>query len=176
MSIEIKRNIFQTIVYEIETEFNNLSTLTFVNQTLFDEEKMFTTFHKTKQILNEEGFKDLKNHVMNFIDIFTKNVLQKQKFEITDSWIQAYKKNHHHSLHVHYLEKNYYSLIFYIQCTEESSKTIFFPPGFPYVQSDSIKIIPKKSKFVIFPGYVPHEVEHNQDDQRIIFSCNFSVF
>ena len=176
MNLEIKRNIFQTIIYEIETEFNNFSTLSFVNEIKPEEEIMFTTFNNNQQILNEANLKDLKGHVEQFLDIFTKNVLEKNTFKITESWIQTYRKNGHHLLHVHHLEKNSYSLIFYIECTEQSSKTVFFCPGFPYTYNDSIKIIPKKSKFVIFPGHVPHEVEYNQDDQRIIFSCNFSIF
>ena len=174
-SLEIKRNVFQTIVYEIETDFETSSTLNFVNTIKFNEDKMYTTYYIIEQILKEEGLKDLKHHIEKFIDIFTKNVLEKNTFKITESWIQAYRKNGHHLLHVHRLEKNCFSLIFYLQCTEKSSKTVFFSPGYPYTTRESIKISPKKSKFVIFPGYVPHEVELNEDDKRIIFSCNFFV-
>jgi len=177
MSLEVKRNIFQHIIYEIETEFNNLSTLSYLkNSKHFNNDIMLTTYFSSQQnILLEEELKELKNHVEKYINIFTANILNKKKYTILNSWLQAYRPLDSHGLHTHEKTLKSWSLIFYIQCSEESAKTIFYSPGYPYIESLEFGISPKNSKFVIFPGCLPHEVRTNKDDKRIIFSCNFEV-
>jgi hypothetical protein len=136
---------------------------------------MLTTFFDVKNILENEKLINLKNHIYEYLEIFTKQIKGKKYFSITESWLQAYRKKDYHSLHVHKPNLNDYSLIFYIQCTKDSSKTIFYAPGHPYVTSPNIKISAEKSKIVFFPGGTPHEVSPNDDEQRIIFSCNFEI-
>jgi predicted adenine nucleotide alpha hydrolase (AANH) superfamily ATPase len=176
MSLEIKRNIFQHIIYEIETEFDNSSTLSFLTRSKYlKNNNMLTTYFSQQNILVEEELTELKNHVEKYIQIFTVNIINKKNYKILDSWLQAYRQMDSHGLHIHEKTLKSWSLIFYIQCSEESAKTTFYSVGYPYVDSLDISISPKNSKFVIFPGYIPHEVGANKDDKRIIFSCNFEV-
>ena len=38
-----------------------------------------------------------------------------------------------------------------------------------------IDVQAKQNRLVIFPGYIPHQVPPNKDEERIIFSANFEV-
>ena len=173
--MQVKRNIFQTVIYEIETEFDNKSTLFFLNSKSFEKDKMLTTFFEKENVLENKNLIDLKDHILNILNIFTKDVIKKTYFNLHASWFQMYKINDYHDLHIHETEENCYSLIFYIQCREESAPTEFFMPGHPYVIGPHFSINPKKSKIVIFPGNVPHQVLLNKDEKRIILSGNFKV-
>lgn len=173
--IEVKRNVFQTIVYEINTQFNNQSTLNFLNKKTFEENSMLTTFYEDKNILDNEDLIELNNHILKTLDIFIKRILKKTSFYLEASWFQAYRVNDYHNLHIHGLEEDCYSFIFYIQCGENSAQTEFYIPGHPYIISPSFSIEAENSKIVIFPGNVPHEVHLNKDEKRIILSGNFKV-
>lgn len=175
-SLEIKRNIFEHVIYEFVTDFDNLSTLLFIqNNKVHNEEGMLTTFQTELNIIFNDNLKDLREHIERYIEVFTVNILKKKSYKILRSWLQAYRPMDVHGLHTHETTLKDYSLIFYIQCSDNSSKTVFYAPGYPYIESLEIQISPEKSKFVIFPGSTPHEVRPNKDDQRIIFSCNFQV-
>jgi len=176
VTLEIKRNVFEHVVYEFATQFDNSSTLNFIKNTKkHDDEEMLTTFFSNSNIIFDEKLKDLRAHIEKYIAMFTVNVLSKKRYKILSSWLQAYRPMDVHGLHTHETTLKDYSLIFYIQCSDSSSKTVFYAPGYPYIESPEIQISPEKSKFVIFPGSTPHEVRPNKDDQRIIFSCNFQV-
>ena len=58
----------------------------------------------------------------------------------------------------------------------KSSATRFYPPGYPYIVfNEFIDIYPKVGKLVVFPGYLPHEVLPNKDDERLIMSANIEA-
>ena len=48
-------------------------------------------------------------------------------------------------------------------------------PGHPYITCKEISIPAETNKIVIFNGFIPHEVLRNEDDARMIFSCNFML-
>lgn len=175
MEIEIKRHNFVTTVYEIPSEFNSKSTIDFIKKFSFTDSEMLTTFFDSPEILKDERLVDLKNHVYKYITIFVEQIMKQKKFDVKGSWLQAYRKNDFHEMHIHNCKINDYSLIFYIQCTKDSSRTVFSTPGAPYVTAPTVPIEAEKSKFVIFPGSVPHYVTPNQDEERIVLSCNFSI-
>ena len=175
-SLEIKRHVIEQIVYEIQTDFDNSSTLNFLSSFNLEETSMLTTYYTNTNILTDEKLIDLKNHISNYIEIFVKNIIKKEKYEVENSWLQAYRNGDAHGLHVHDgLGAHSYSLIFYVQCTEQSADTLFYSPGYPYIHSPTMRVTPNKSKLLIFHGSMPHEVEENKDNQRIIFSCNFKA-
>jgi len=175
MSLDITRHHFQSTLYEIPSDFDNKSTIEFVSTNKFVDEGNLTTYYNTPNVLEDKKLIDLKNHVYQFIEIFTKQIMNRKSFSIDGSWLQAYRESDFHSLHTHNLNLNDFSLIFYIQCTEESSSTVFFNLGYPYINSPSIEVKAEKSKFVIFPGGLPHSVPPNKDKERIVFSCNFKL-
>tara|TARA_R110002020_G_scaffold127950_3_gene286874 strand:- start:185 stop:724 length:540 start_codon:yes stop_codon:yes gene_type:complete len=175
MSLDIKQNIIQHIVYEFISEFDTASTVDFIKKYSFERNGMLTTFFDTTDILKKQELFDLNKQVNSVLEMFTQQVLKKQNFNITHSWLQAYSKKDSHNLHVHGSDHNDYSLILYIQCTENSASTTFFSPGHPYIESPEINIKPEKNKFVIFSGSMPHQVGPNNDDERIVLSLNFQV-
>lgn len=171
-SLEIKRNVIEHVIYEIQTEFDKTSTINALKKINFQQDHMLTSYDNF-DIFDLLEFVDLKNHLMKYFQIFTKNILKKERFEVTDSWIQAYNLNEHHPLHVHEIRtENNYSCIFYIQSSENSSNTMFYSPGYPYTWSPEIVVRPKESKLVLFHGSIPHLVLPNNDDKRIVISCN----
>ena len=175
MEIEVQRNIFQTIIYDIQTAFDTKDTLDFVNKYSFKKEDMLTTYYDTKNILSDVNLANFTNHINQCLNIYTKQILEKNNYEITRSWIQCYAEGHYHGLHTHGREINEHSIIYYLQCSDLSATTTFFQPGHPYCEGPEINITPSQNKIVMFPSFVPHEVKPNKDKNRIIFSANISV-
>ena len=176
-SLEIKRNVIEHIIYEIETEFDKTSTINALKNINFQQDFMVTTFKNKDDIFSLPEFIDLKNHLMKYFEIFTTNVLKKENFKVIDSWIQAYSLDDYHPLHVHEIQtERTYSCVFYIQSSANSSDTRFYAPGWPYTWSPEIIVNPKESKLVLFHGSTPHLVSPNNDDQRIVLSCNFECY
>lgn len=175
--LHITKRSFNINLYEFETVFNNEEVVSFISKevSMVDKEMLTTFFEKQKNILENEKLKNFSNFITDHIDVFCKNVLHKNKFLITNSWLQAYKQNSWHSVHTHENNITSYSLIFYIQTSENSSNTLFYTPGFPYTPSQTLTIKAKQNKFIIFPGYIPHEVPPNKDNERIVFSANFEI-
>lgn len=157
--------------------FDNSEVLRFIkNVPMLNEEMMTTFFDNQKNILDNKEISSLSLFIHTHLDIFNKNVLNKQSFTIKNSWFQAYKKNSYHPLHIHGTEENKYSLIFYIQASENSARTIFFCPGYPYTPAMNKYISAKQGKLVLFPSFLPHMVELNNDEERIILSANIDFY
>jgi|TARA_B100000900_G_C20506998_1_gene686302 hypothetical protein len=176
LEIQVNRNIFQTTIYDIQTEFNLDSTLSFIKNYSFDKEDMLTTFYDCKNIFDKsEQLNDFYNHLKQYLTMYTKQILNKNDFKITRSWIQCYAEGHHHGLHAHGREIHEHSLIYYIQCSDDSTSTTFYQPGHPYCEGPEMNISPAKNKMVLFPSYVPHEVKPNKDKSRIVLSANISI-
>ena len=175
-TLVINKRTFDLSFYEMELEFNNSKILEFIKNKKMTKEEMFTTFYENNNILEEEKLLDFKNYIYHHLHIFAKNVLNKEKIKIHTSWFQVYTEDCYHPIHIHgVLEKNW-SLIYYIQVSVNSSKTIMHIPGFPYVPEITQTIEPKKDKLIVFPSYFPHQVELNKDNSRIILSANFDIF
>lgn len=172
-NLQINKIDFKTSFYEMDLEFDNTKVLNFLKKHPFRNSEAMTTYFDNQNILeNAEELSELKEFIDLHLHIFNANILQRDKFFIKESWFQAYGINSYHPLHIHGTEYQNYSLIFYIQTTEDSSKTIFYCPGFPYVPEQKHHITPKQGRLVIFPSYIPHCVKTNNDEQRIILSAN----
>jgi len=172
----INKRTFDISFYEIELDFNNSKIIDFLKNYKMVSDEMLTTYYEFKNILEEKELEDFKNHIYTHISVFVENVLKKERFILKDSWFQAYQENSYHPLHIHgILEKNW-SLIYYIQVSSTSAKTIMHMPGYPYAPEIKKSIIPKKDKLVLFPSYLPHQVELNKDNSRIILSANLEIF
>jgi len=95
LEIEVQRNIFQTIIYDIQTAFDTKDTLDFVNKYSFKKEDMLTTYYDTKNILSDVNLANFTNHINQCLNIYTKQILEKNNYEITRSWIQCYAEGHY---------------------------------------------------------------------------------
>lgn len=171
----INKRTFDISFYEMEVSFNNEQVLQFIQNVQMSKLQMLTTFGKDNQILQKEEMKDFKNHLFYFLDIFVKKALGKNKFSIIDSWIQCYSENSYHPLHIHGVEHNQWSLIYYIQASKNSSHTNIYGPGHPYIDFEKKTVQPKTNKLVLFPSSLPHDVEPNRDNERIILSANLYI-
>jgi len=106
-----------------------------------------------------------------FINKQLKDIFEKHNLKLKNCWVQKYLKNSYHSLHVHDSDEK--SFVWFIEGNEKSSPTVFYDVGFPYIntnQSISFKFIP--GTLLIFPGFLPHEVRPNKNNNRLIVSGN----
>jgi hypothetical protein len=107
----------------------------------------------------------------NFIKNKLLNVFKKYNLTLKDSWVQKYLKNNYHSLHTH--DVLHKSFVWFIQGDKNSSPLYFYDVGYPVVDTNqSIKINFVPGTLVIFPGFIPHEVRPNKNNNRLIVSGN----
>lgn len=100
--------------------------------------------------------------------------LEYSDFSIVGAWIQKYtKKGNFHDCHIH--DPYQYSFIIYVDCSNTSSETIFYNPGYPLFSTSSIRVTPKKGRFIFFNGAIPHGVLPNFDTKRLIVSGNIKL-
>jgi len=141
------------------------------NNTFIDYIKSFNLKDKAENINNysdkEDRLPDLKKNVSSAI----KDILNEHRCILTDVWIQKYKLNSYHSMHVHG-NGNIFSFVWFIDCTETSSEIIFHNQGYPYVFTNTLRIKPKIGKIIFFDGSIPHYVPPNKDTSRLIISGN----
>lgn len=131
-------------------------------------------FEEKPKEINEKGQKIFEHFQSFFSKIL--NYYTFKEFITTHWWIQRYDKNDNHDLHTHGHFMNELSYIIYLQCSPQSAKTVFYMPGYPYIQiGDPLKIQPQSGMCVLFPSYMPHSVEPNNDSDRIIMSGNIKV-
>ena len=102
--------------------------------------------------------------------------LGKTSLQVLKMWIQRYAPLAYHPVHVHGLRAFHYSFVFYVDCTENSGRTMFYSIGYPYVDRTHFQIEPKIGRCVLFPGAMPHEAMPNNDDRRMIVSGNIIYF
>lgn len=174
----VERLNFVSSIYCLDTKINCQEALSFI-KSFKDKRKTdqnTTSYFHTANILNYPELNKFKEELLQYFISLGGQFLSAKQIIIEDSWVQYYENNEFHSTHVHgTLEKNKYSFIFYLQASDQSAKTCFNGPGYPYIQSEEIKIIPKTNKLVIFDSHLPHYVESNKGEERIILSGNFIV-
>jgi hypothetical protein len=121
----------------------------------------FTSYWDDQQ---EKVLKDLLNRVL-------KDIFLKYKITLKECWVQKYFKNNYHGLHTHYPE--YQSFIWFIEGDQNSSPIKFYDVGWPLVNTNkSIVINFNPGTLLIFPGFLPHEVAVNTNNNRLVVSGN----
>ena len=123
----------------------------------------YTSYYKEDNII-------LKNKTFNIILPFLKKIKNKGSILFEHCWVQKYKKEQYHHLHTH--GSGGYSFVLYVSETKNSSNTCFFNPGYPYVHTHEYISKPKKGKIILFDKTIPHSVEPNKDEERLIVSGN----
>lgn len=97
-----------------------------------------------------------------------------KEYRIEKTWIQKYNINNFHDCHIHNPKE--FSFIIYINCSEDSSETMFYNVGYPYVSTDTYRVKPKAGRCVVFHGAIPHTALPNKDDKRLIVSGNIKFY
>jgi len=177
MQLDVSVNKFVTEFYEFQTDGykNKKYLLEKIKKLEFNKSKnLSTTFKNYKNIIFEnKDFKEFKDFICKNIEAVLSDATNKKQFEMISSWFQIYSKNQFHDFHAHGTHENYYSCIYYVNAGKKSANTVFAFPGYPYIEiSKTFHILSKTGKMVLFPSYIPHYVEPNQDTSRVIFSCN----
>ena len=169
--LNIKKHLFNTSFLEMDIplQFNNYGTIP-----LEKYPDNATSYFINRNIIEEQSLQNYKNELIKYINI-AGEVLNFYFDRFTRSWFQKYEKINYHPLHTHGSEEGLFCCIHYIQTSDKSANTNFYTPGWPYVcnEESKISIKPKNNKLIVFPSYLPHEVEINKDKTRLIFSANF---
>ena len=170
----IKKISFEQSIYYTQINIPNNILVLSKSIELTKDNINYNNYHTVKKedlIKGEELIKFLNDPIINLI-----NKYNYKKFNITKWWLQKYEKNQYHDLHMHGTEKDWYSIILYLDCTKDSSCVNFYSPLYPYVINQSISFKPEKGLLIIFPSYLPHCVPPNNDLQRFIFSANIVCY
>jgi hypothetical protein len=136
------------------------------------------SFNKSSFYIKEKKEEnDLKILIIDEIgDYFNKilKILKYSKFTLIDSWIQKYDgKGNYHDCHIH--DARLYSFVLYVDCSKNSSKTVFYNPCYPYVSVSTLEIKPEKGRCIFFNGAIPHTALPNFDKKRLIVSGNIKL-
>lgn len=97
-----------------------------------------------------------------------------KEFALQHTWIQHYSFGQNHRVHIHSVNPNDYSFVYYIECDDTSAHTVFYNIGYPYIDHGAHKIKPVKGRCVLFPGAMPHEAQSNPEETRLVVSGNVS--
>ncbi len=173
----MKSHSFVTKIYESQITFDYERLMLLLDKE--DVEKfpyMKTTYFKEKNILLKREFKFLLDSCQKFYNEVAKenNYIS---WNVMISWVQRYDKGDFHDTHIHSTLENHWNFVFYLNCKEDSSRIVVLEPGYPYVnEGKRVSIKPKIGGCVAFPGYMPHFVEPNISDRRIVLSSNLEFF
>jgi uncharacterized protein (TIGR02466 family) len=137
---------------------------------------------KSKTILEETAFNNLKSDLQKELEIYTKEVLKiKQDFYITDSWATRNPKDSSHHSHMH--PNSIFSGVYYIDVPDGDlefhhySRLMSKDFNFEYditewniFNSFNWAIKPNQGTIVIFPSWLRHRAKENlsNENRRII--------
>jgi|APGre2960657404_1045060.scaffolds.fasta_scaffold59247_2 hypothetical protein len=123
--------------------------------------------HNNNSYFNEKEDSELNEKVNGYI----KSIADQNNCVLVKTWIQQYNEGQFHDIHTHG-NGEFYSFIWYLDCTEKSSFTVFYNQGYPYILTHKFFSKPEKNKFILFDGTLPHFVLPNKDNTRLIISGN----
>tara|TARA_R110000796_G_scaffold201114_1_gene317248 strand:- start:2132 stop:2662 length:531 start_codon:yes stop_codon:yes gene_type:complete len=164
-------NIFESYL-EADAKIIN-----FIDEISYKKTQMYTSFDAL-DVERDSNFKNLFLKLYSeWVVTFLKKVLKKQfkELQLLSIWCQKYEKESRHGMHVHHENTNYISFIWYVDCSEKSSNTIFYNPGHPYCSYFEGEVKPEKNKIIFFDSFIPHEVVKNNDTKRCVISGNFKI-
>jgi len=171
----MKAHSFVTKIYESQITFDYKRLMLLLDKEDMDKAPyMKTTFFKEKNILLKSRFKFLLDSCQKFYEEVARDN-NYTSWIVGGSWIQRYDRGDFHDTHIHSTSANHWNFVFYLDCKEDSSRIIVLEPGYPYVDMRRrVGIKPKIGGCVAFPGYVPHFVEPNISDKRVVLSSNLA--
>jgi len=114
-----------------------------------------------------QSSKELYDLLINKLNVNFK----KLNLNLKHCWVQKYLKNSYHSVHTHNPKGK--SFVWFIEGNEDSSPLCFYDVGYPSVDINKnivCEFVP--GKLIIFPGFIPHEVRPNKNNNRLIVSGN----
>ena len=151
-----KFNAFDTFYeYKVNISDDVIKQIKIIFAAAKGKDDQLTTFYNLN-ILNLPVLKFLKDEVIS--------ILNEHKVLLTNSWAQMYNERDRHSVHIH--QESRLSGIIYL--SDNCTSTSFYDRIF-----NSYEHVPVKNTLLLFPSYVPHEVQPlKQDEDRLIISFN----
>jgi len=153
-------------VYSVIEEFVKVD-----KETLKQIKKIKLKKDKNISNMNLTSFYEKNKELDKFVVNKLKNIFEKYKLKLKKSWVQKYGLNSYHNLHTHHIDEK--SFVWFIEGNEDSSPLYFYDVGYPVVDTNqTIKINFVPGILIIFPGFIPHEVRPNKNNNRLIVSGN----
>lgn len=124
---------------------------------------------------DEKCIKIIRKYEHVFEEIRVRN--NYQTYKLTKFWVQKYNNEDYHDIHTHGTQDNHYSFIIYIDCSKNSSVTLFYALGYPYtsyVGKSPYGIKPEKGRIILFNSFLPHGLVPNKDEKRLVLSGNIT--
>jgi uncharacterized protein (TIGR02466 family) len=132
-----------------------------------------------------ENFKNINNFVYKEVDAFRKTINYPKPLKVSGGWINVYKKYdfqeyHHHSQH-------HLSAIYFLNSHETCAKLFFKSPisNYPNIPNPNqhmpftwqdVRFKPVQGNLIIFPSYLNHCVEQQENNKtRISLAYNFDA-
>jgi len=106
-----------------------------------------------------------------FIENELNNIFKKHNLKLKNCWVQKYCEHSYHCLHTHNVYEK--SFLWFIEGDKKSSPTTFYDVGYPLIDTNQIITFNfTPGTLLIFPGFLPHEVKPNKNNNRLIVSGN----
>tara|TARA_R100001129_G_scaffold98845_3_gene67259 strand:+ start:2298 stop:2807 length:510 start_codon:yes stop_codon:yes gene_type:complete len=165
--MEIKNLKFETNIYTTTIKLNKKFLSLFEDMFLQEREDNKNNYYK-KEFSDKIKEQDICDYISPAI---TKIV--KGKFRLDSWWVQRYGPGDFHKIHTHGAAPNLKSFVLYLNCSKDSSKIVFYQPGYPLLEEQKPHYVtPHKGLLIVFPSYIPHQVLRNNDNERLILSGN----
>ena len=165
--MEIKNLKFTTDIYTTTIKLNKKFLSLFEDMHLEECEENKNNFFK-KQFSDTIKEQDICDYISPAI---TKIV--KGDFRLDAWWVQKYAPGDSHMVHAHGAAPNLKSFCLYLKCSKDSSKIVFYQPGFPLLDGQKPHYVkPHKGLLIVFPSHIPHQVLKNNDNERLILAGN----
>jgi uncharacterized protein (TIGR02466 family) len=132
-------------------------------------------------IYNMKEFSPLCDYILKETSL---NLLYDRKIKpyITSMWLNVHNQHGFNHAHVH--SGSWYSGIYYINCTEKTGNITFLDPRpgaennfyHNYIENNLLTIKPIVGDLILFPSWLPHLVEPNDDtEKRISIAFNIEL-
>jgi len=144
---------------EVDTETKRIIKNIKLTKDTIRPEMNLTSFYQSN--------KELYDLLINKLNV----VFKKLNLNLKHCWVQKYLKNSYHSVHTHNPKGK--SFVWFIEGDKNSSSLSFYDVGYPSVDINKnivCEFVP--GKLIIFPGFIPHEVRPNKNNNRLIVSGN----
>jgi uncharacterized protein (TIGR02466 family) len=181
-------NIFPTPVYtsRLDRKLTEEELLFIDKNKLNINRNENNTVSNDNYILNNKEFKNLKEELdLRVQDYFNKIISPIDGITpyVTQSWLNYTEKNQSHHQHEH--PNSIISGVFYIKCNKNIDSIKFINKKYDSIKievkeyniwnSKSVSLLVKTGDIILFPSWLTHMVETNQEDDTRI-SLAFNVF
>lgn len=176
----------EKIQQEVEQEYAIQKDIGFIHVTKEENPRvgsLYTTsgaFDDVNNFVNDDSkFPTLKNEILKQIKEYCNQTNIKPEFEpfIRSSWFAITHNGNSSSIHTH-LWEDLVAVYYYKADGDEGNIKLHSPHNkIKYTNDSEFEIVPKIGKFLIFPGWLGHDVLiNNTDKERVSVAVNVKVF